>query len=110
MLTSYAYEQEHRQLRLLEKHVIIVVKVAREDFPNITANVTVKYSPTASQAAWHLFLSEVRDKLKVEFIDCVIDRESKCLVHRTLSLKHGGQYFIRQREESSVCDCMYLLC
>ena len=106
MLTPYAYEQEHRQLRLLEKHVEIVVQVAREDFPNVAADVKITYSPTASQAAWHTFLSDVREKLKIEFIDCVIDRSNMCIVHRTLSLKHGGQYYIRQREESSVLEVL----
>lgn len=106
MLTTYAYEQEHRQLRLLDKQVTIVVQVAREDFPSTCADITIKYSPMASQAAWHIFLSNVRDKLKIEFLDCVIDRSNMCIVHRTLSLKNGGQYYIRQREESSVLEVL----
>ena len=106
MLTPYAYEQEHRQLRLLDKRVEVKIQVAREDFPNVCADVIVSYSPTASQAAWHDMLRSVREKLGIEFIDCVIDRSNMCIVHRTLTLKNGGQYFIRQREESSVLEVL----
>jgi hypothetical protein len=106
MLTPYASEQEHRQLRLLEKHVQIVVQVAREDFPNVCADVTIQYLSTASQAAWHIFLKEIREKLKLEFIDCVVDRSTMCIVHRTLSLVNRGQYYIRQRESSSVLEVL----
>jgi hypothetical protein len=102
VLDQYASEQEHRQLRLTETTVHISVSVSREDFPSKTAVIPITYFPTASQAAWQVFLSDVRKKLEVEFVDRIIDRSNYATVHRTLSLRNGGQYFVRQREESSV--------
>lgn len=106
VLDQYASEQEHRQLRLTETTVHIVVSVSREDFPSKTAAIPIAYFPTASQAAWQVFLSDVRKKLEVEFVDRIIDRSNYATVHRTLSLRNGGQYFVRQREESSVLEVL----
>lgn len=101
-LDKYNYEQEHRQLRLKEKILKITVNVSRQDFPAISSDVDIFYTPTASQAAWTVFLADVRTKLNIEFVDQIIDRGTLNTVHRTLSLRNGAQYFVRQREESSV--------
>ena len=46
-LTQYLREQELRQTKLVEEMVTLTVNVAREDFPSVAADITIKYPVSA---------------------------------------------------------------
>ena len=100
-------EQEIRQLSVVEKHTTIVVNVARDDFPQINADITVKFLPSTAQASWRTFLRDVMVTLNIQFVDGIFDRADNSPIHCTLRLKHKCQYFVRQREESAVLEAIY---
>lgn len=99
-------EQEGRQLKLVEYKSFVRVNVAREDFPSIQSDFDIYFYPSAPQAVWGQFLSDVGKKLGVEFIDNLIDRKDGSTVHRILCLRPGGLYFLRQRETSCVLEVL----
>jgi hypothetical protein len=82
------------------------VNVAREDFPAISADFTCSYVISAPQSGWARFLSEVKTKLELEFIECIVDRKDGSPVFRMLTLRNGGNYFVRQRESSSILEIL----
>jgi len=97
-------KQEDRQTKLVTQYTTITVNVRREDFPSITADVPVRYTTEALQAAWGQFVTDLRVALNVEFVDSILDRKDMAPVNRILGLRDGGQYFVRQREESAVLE------
>ena len=97
-------EQEQRQNTLITEYVTLTVNVAREDFPSISADIVVKYSTEAAQSAWHNFLVDVRVALNLEFIDVILDKMDFSPVHRVMRLRPGGQYYVKQREDSAVLE------
>jgi len=101
---TYESEQEIRQTRLKENYRSVTVHVAREDFLHIQADVHIQFLQSAAQAAWAPFLSEVRQKLNIDFIDSIYDKFDHSPVHCTLRLQNDGHYVVRQREESSVLE------
>lgn len=103
-LTNYIIQQENRQMILKETKIFLTVNVAREDFPKIACDIDVSYYPTASQSGWSHFINDVREKLGLEFIDSIVDRKDGSKVFRTLLLRDGGRYFVRQRESSSILE------
>jgi len=66
--------------------------------------VPVRYTSEALQAAWGQFVTDLRVALNVEFVDSVLDRKDMAPVNRILGLRDGGQYFVRQREESAILE------
>jgi hypothetical protein len=105
--STYEYEQETRQVRLQEEYRTIVVHVAREDYPQTQATVTLNFLYSAAQGYWPIFLTEVRDRLQMDFIDSIYEKDDLAPIHTTLSLKNEGHYLIRQREESSVLELIH---
>jgi len=97
-------KQEGRQTKLVTEYTTITVNVRREDFPSITADVSVRYTTEALQAAWGQFVNDLRVALNVEFVYSVLDRKDMAPVNRILGLRDGGQYFVRQREESAILE------
>ncbi len=97
-------KQEARQTELVLQYTTIVVNVRREDFPSITADIQVRYTQEALQAAWGQFVNDLRVALNVEFVDSILDRKDLAPVNRILGLRDGGQYFVRQREESAILE------
>ncbi len=97
-------EQEVRQTKIVVNYTDITVNMRREDFPSISADVPVRFTDEALQAAWGTFLFDVRVALNVEFIDSILDRKDMAPVNRILELRDGGQYFVRQREESAILE------
>jgi len=97
-------EQEQRQNTLITEYVTLTVNVAREDFPSISADIVVKYSTEAAQSSWHNFLVDVRVALNIEFIDVILDKMDLSPVHRVMRLRPGGQYYVKQREDSAVLE------
>lgn len=104
--SSFQCEQESRQLLLKEVPISITVHVSREDYVHVASTISLTFYPSAAQAGWTKFLSEVRVKLNIEFIDSIYDKFDKSPVHRTLTLKDGGYYIVRQREESAVLEVL----
>ena len=96
--------QEVRQTKIVTVYQTIIVNVRREDFPSISADIPVKYSNEALQAAWGQFIVDLRVALSVEFVDSIIDRKDMAPVNRILGLRDGGQYFVRQREDSAILE------
>jgi hypothetical protein len=97
-------EQEMRQTGLADVYHDILVNVRREDFPSIEANIPVHYTNAALQASWGQFVVDCRVALNVEFVDSILDRKDMAPVNRTLGLRDGGQYYLRQREESAILE------
>lgn len=97
-------EQETRQLHLKDEYITYIVNVSREDFPSKSANVEVRFTQAALQAAWTTFLEDARKALEVEFIEMVVDRKDGAPVNRMLGLRNGGKYFLRQREASAIME------
>lgn len=108
--SPYAIEnvkQEMRQLSVVEKMETIVVNVAREDFPQINADITVKYLPSTAQASWRQFVRDITVTLDMQFMSDIVERTDHRPVHAILRLKHGAQYLVRQREEAAVLEAIY---
>lgn len=99
-------EQEERQTKLADRLVTLIVNVSREDFPDITSDITITYNIAATQQAWGVFLKNVCDALKVEFIHTILDRSDRSPVFRILQLRQRGAYLVRQRESSSVLEIL----
>ena len=97
-------EQEVRQTNIVVEYTDITVNMRREDFPSISADVPVRFTDEALQAAWGTFLFDVRKALNVEFVDTIVDRRDMAPVNRILELRDKGQYFVRQREESAILE------
>jgi hypothetical protein len=102
LLEKHAREQENRQLSVVERQTEIRVNVSREDFPSKSVWITLRFVPSASQAAWGPFVDDIKNLLGVDFIDCILERSTLRYVHRTASLKNNSEYVVRQREEASV--------
>eukprot|EP01039_Chlorochromonas_danica_P009777 gene9777-10812_t len=98
--------QELRQLQISEPLVRIVVQVRREDFPTIKGGIEVTYYPSAAQQVWTKFLSDICKTLKIEFVECVLERGDKAPISRILRLRDGGDYLVRQRENSAVLEVL----
>ena len=96
--------QAQRQLKIVETPVCISVNVAREDFPGTFSDFDLKFFPSAPQAEWARFIVDVKQKLGLEFIDCIVDRMNGAPVYRSSTLRNGGQYYVRQRESSSILE------
>lgn len=97
-------EQETRQTRLVDDVISLTVSVAREDFPAVSADITIGYTQSAAQAAWRKFLVDVRVALNLEFIEDILDRMDLAPIHRIMRLRDGGQYFVKQREASAILE------
>lgn len=52
-------------------------------------------------------LVDIRVKLNLEFIECMIDRMDGSTVNRTQRLRNKGLYFVRQREASAILESIY---
>ena len=96
--------QELRQTQLRDETLHLTVSVAREDFPSVSADVKITYLQSAMQAAWRVFLVDVRLALKVDFIESILDRMDLAPINRLVSLRDGGQYFCKQREASAILE------
>ena len=97
-------EQELRQLEIADEYITYIVNISREDFPSKSADLEVRFTPKALQAAWAQFLVDARVALDVEFVDTIVDRKDGAPVNRMLGLRNGGQYFLRQREASAIME------
>lgn len=97
-------EQEQRQLEIADEYITYIVTISREDFPSKSADLEVRFTPKALQAAWSQFLVDARVALDVEFVDTIVDRKDGAPVNRMLGLRNGGQYFLRQREASAIME------
>ena len=97
-------EQELRQLDIADEYITYIVNISREDFPSKSADLEVRFTPKALQAAWAQFLYDARVMLDVEFVDSIVDRKDGAPVNRMLGLRNGGQYFLRQREASAIME------
>ena len=86
-------EQETRQLSLNIEYTTYIVNISREDFPSKSADIEVKFTQSALQAAWSQFLIDARKALDVEFVEMVVDRKDGAPVNRMLGLRNGGKYF-----------------
>lgn len=100
-------DQECRQLTVVEKFKTIVVNIAREDFPHINADIEVKFLPSTAQASWRNFMRDMMVTLDLQFIDGIIEKETRLPVFCILSLTDKGNYYVRQREESAVLEAIY---
>lgn len=96
--------QEVRQTKITVEYTNITINIRREDFPSISADVPVRFTVEALQAAWGAFVFDVRRALNVEFVDTIVDRKDGAPVNRILGLRDNGQYFVRQREESAILE------
>ena len=83
-------DQEARQLTVVEKLKTIVVNIAREDFPHINADIEVKFLPSTAQASWRNFMRDMMVTLDLQFIDGIIEKETRLPVFCVLSLIDGG--------------------
>lgn len=99
-------EQELRQLSVVEKPLTITVNVARDDFPQVNADIVVKFLKSTAQASWRQFLRDIMNTLNLQFIDGIIDRADNSPIHCILRLRHKSQYFVRQREESAILEAI----
>jgi hypothetical protein len=97
-------EQEARQTELVESSITINVTVAREDYLDVEAPISITFFVRSGQAAWRLFTQQVQEKLRISFLECVLDRSDGAQVHTILSLRDGGYYLARQRESSAILD------
>ena len=96
--------QEVRQTKLRDETLYLRVNVAREDFPATSADIKISYRQSAAQAAWRVFLVDVRVALKIEFVESILDRMDLAPVNRVVSLRDGGQYYVKQREASAILE------
>ena len=99
-----ATEQEKRQTSIIEAEVILTVKVAREDFPNISSRILVRYKFSSAQKGWEAFVKDVRRILDLEDVFLIIDKVDLSAVHRIQRLKDNGEYFVRQGEASCILE------
>jgi hypothetical protein len=97
-------EQEMRQTQIWQRTGSVTVNVSREDFPELTANVSVDFVYKDAQLQWLNFLAAVKKALEIEYIDRIIDRSDSSIVLRIMSLVPNGKYYVRQKEQSSVLD------
>lgn len=105
--TTYEYEQEMRQVSLYEEYRTITVSIAREDYPNIQNEITFNYLYSAAQKYWNIFLTLVREKLRIDFIDSIYEKDSLTPIHTIIRLQPNGSYLVRQREESSILELIH---
>ena len=68
-------EQSVRQTALVEQMRTVRVMVAREDYLEIEAPFVVTFFPSSSQAAWSKFIIEIGEKLKINFLEVIVDRK-----------------------------------
>ena len=99
-------EQERRQINTLITYIDLKVNVAREDFPAVNADITLSFQPYQATQAWQKFIADISKALKLEFIDCIVDRKDGSPIHRAMRLRQGGTYFARQRESSSILEVL----
>lgn len=100
------YEQERRQVNTLLTFIDLKVNVAREDFPAINADIILHFQPYQATQAWQKFIADISKALRLEFIDCIVDRKDGAPIHRAMRLRQGGTYFARQRESSSILEIL----
>ena len=67
-------EQELRQLEIADEYITYIVNISREDFPSKSADLEVRFTPKALQAAWSQFLVDARVALDVEFVLGINDK------------------------------------
>ncbi len=89
-------------------YVYTIVNVSREDFPSRTTQVDIVYVPSAAQAAWGVFLRNVRKQLNLEYIELIIDKVDMQAIHRIQRLKDDGEYFVRVTETSGIWIRIYI--
>lgn len=99
-------EQERRQINTLITYIDLKVNVAREDFPSVNADITLRFQPYQATQAWKKFIADISIAIGLEFIDCIVDRKDGSPVHRAMRLRNGGNYFARQRESSSILEIL----
>ena len=105
--TTYEYEQEMRQVSLHEEYRTVTVFIAREDYPNVHDQITINYLYSAAQKYWDIFLNLVREKLHLDFIDSIYEKDTLTPIHTILRLEPNGSYLVRQREESSILELIH---
>ncbi len=101
--------QDYMLLRTLApgKVEALTVNVAREDSLDVEGFFDVNFKRNAAQAAWPKFLSEISVRLKVEFIEVLLDRKDNSQVHSINTLRPGGFYLVRQRESSAILNTIF---
>jgi len=105
-LETLNIEQERRQINTLITYIDLKVNVAREDFPSVNADIILSFQPYQATQAWQKFIADVSKAIRLEFIDCIVDRKDGSPVHRAMRLRNGGNYFARQRESSSILEIL----
>jgi hypothetical protein len=101
-----AKQQEQRQLVLVEPFVEWTINMSREDFPDVKCEIHLKFKLSSAQTAWLPLLSDIRKKLGLEFIFIIVEREDLTPVFNILTLRHEGEYYVRQRESSAVLEVL----
>lgn len=98
-IQMYSNAQERRQIVDTEPSTTITVNVSREEFPEITCNITIHYAKrTFAELEWNGFIAQVQKKLGMEYIHSILERADKSPVARILSLRDKGEYLVRQQE------------
>jgi hypothetical protein len=98
--------REKRQISIVEPTLKIQITICREDFPDIKTAIDIEYVPSSSQKAWEPLLSTICKRLKIEFIDSIIERGDKAPIYRIARFKDGGDYLVRQRESSAILEVL----
>jgi hypothetical protein len=98
--------REKRQISIVEPTSHIHITICREDFPDIKTAIDIEYVPSSSQKAWEPLLATICKRLKIEFIDSIIERGDKAPIYRIARFKDGGDYLVRQRESSAILEVL----
>ena len=68
--------------------------------------IDLRFKMSSAQTAWLPLLSDIRKRLGLEFIFVIVERSDLTPVYNILTMQHGGEYYVRQRESSAVLEVM----